>query len=66
MKASGMCGSDLHQYPPAEEHARTGTGIPASTDPVIAGHEPCGVVVAVGPGVSAAEAKVGDRMMVIN
>ncbi len=32
--------------------------------PVIAGHEPCGVVVAVGPGVTAAEAKVGDRMMV--
>ena len=38
--------------------------MPASTDPVIAGHEPCGVVVAVGPGVTDAEAKVGDRMMV--
>jgi threonine dehydrogenase-like Zn-dependent dehydrogenase len=54
MKASGMCGSDLHQYRrPASQV--TGT---------IAGHEPCGVVVAVGPGVAAAEATVGDRMMV--
>src|SRR4051812_29002870 len=54
MKASGMCGSDLHQYRRPKSQA-TGT---------IAGHEPCGVVVAVGPGVASAEAKVGDRMMV--
>ena len=54
MKASGMCGSDLHQYRRPKSHA-TGT---------IAGHEPCGVVVAVGSGVTDAEAKVGDRMMV--
>ena len=54
MKASGMCGSDLHQYRRPKNQA-TGT---------IAGHEPCGVVVAVGPGVAPAEAKVGDRMMV--
>jgi threonine dehydrogenase-like Zn-dependent dehydrogenase len=64
MKASGMCGSDLHQYRRPKNQPRAGTGIPASTDPVIAGHEPCGVVVAVGPGVTDAEAKVGDRMMV--
>ena len=64
MKASGMCGSDLHQYRRPKNLPRAGTGIPASTDPVIAGHEPCGVVVAVGPGVTDAEAKVGDRMMV--
>ena len=64
MKASGMCGSDLHQYRRPKNQPRAGTGIPPSTDPVIAGHEPCGVVVAVGPGVAAAEAKVGDRMMV--
>src|SRR4051812_49862419 len=54
MKASGMCGSDLHQYRRPKSQA-TGT---------IAGHEPCGVVVAVGPGVADAEARVGDRMMV--
>ncbi|HTB39011.1 MAG TPA: alcohol dehydrogenase catalytic domain-containing protein, partial [Reyranella sp.] len=64
MKASGMCGSDLHQYRRPKNQPRAGTGIPASADPVIAGHEPCGVVVAVGAGVSAAEARVGDRMMV--
>ena len=64
MKASGMCGSDLHQYRRPKNLPRAGTGIPASTGPVIAGHEPCGVVVAVGPGVAAAEAKVGQRMMV--
>ena len=64
MKASGMCGSDLHQYRRPKNVPRTGSGIPPSADPVIAGHEPCGVVVAVGPGVGPAEAKVGDRMMV--
>ena len=64
MKASGMCGSDLHQYRRPKNVPRTGSGIPPSADPVIAGHEPCGVVVAVGTGVTAAEAKVGDRMMV--
>src|SRR5580693_2056071 len=64
MKASGMCGSDLHQYRRPKNLPRTGTGIPANPDPVIAGHEPCGVVVAVGAGVTEAEARIGDRMMV--
>ena len=64
MKASGMCGSDLHQYRRPKGQPRAGTGIPPNTDPTIAGHEPCGVVVAVGAGVTSAEAKVGDRMMV--
>lgn len=64
MKASGMCGSDLHQYRRPKNVPRTDSGIPPSSDPVIAGHEPCGVVVAVGLGVTDAEAKVGDRMMV--
>ena len=51
MKASGMCGSDLHQYrrPKAGRRA-SATGFPPNPDPVIAGHEPCGVVAAVGPG----------------
>src|SRR5215467_14338017 len=64
MKASGMCGSDLHQYRRPKGQPRTGTGVPPNPDPTIAGHEPCGVVVAVGSGVGAAQAKVGDRMMV--
>lgn len=63
MKASGMCGSDLKFYRrPKGESA--GLGLPASTGPVIAGHEPCGVVAAVGPGVTEREARVGARVMV--
>jgi threonine dehydrogenase-like Zn-dependent dehydrogenase len=58
MKASGMCGSDLHPYraphdPAVELHQRR-----------IAGHEPCGIVVAVGAGVAPSIAKEGDRVMV--
>jgi threonine dehydrogenase-like Zn-dependent dehydrogenase len=34
------------------------------TEPRIAGHEPCGVVAAVGPGVTEHEASIGDRVMV--
>lgn len=63
IKASGMCGSDLKFYraPAGEASKALGLG---SGDPVIAGHEPCGVVVAVGPGVSERQARVGQRVMV--
>src|SRR5450631_2145967 len=63
MKASGMCGSDLHQYrrPKGQTQA---TGIPTRDGPVIAGHEPCGVVVAAGAAVDAREARIGQRVMV--
>ena len=54
IKASGVCGTDLHRFRAAPE---TGT-------PVIAGHEPAGIVVAVGPGVSHAAAHEGMRVMV--
>ena len=64
MKASGMCGSDLHQYRRPKGQTRQATGFPQNPDPVIAGHEPCGVVAAVGPGVTDKEAKVGARVMV--
>jgi threonine dehydrogenase-like Zn-dependent dehydrogenase len=64
MKASGMCGSDLHQYRRPKGGARQATGLPMNTDPVIVGHEPCGVVVAVGAGVTEAEATIGRRVMV--
>jgi 2-desacetyl-2-hydroxyethyl bacteriochlorophyllide A dehydrogenase len=63
MKASGMCGSDLHQYRRSKGGARA-TGLPANPDPVIAGHEPCGIVVAVGSAVEPREARVGQRVMV--
>ncbi len=65
MKASGMCGSDLHQYRRLKAGAgANSTGLPANPNPTIAGHEPCGIVAAVGPGVSPSEAVVGQRVMV--
>src|ERR1700682_4153705 len=63
MKASGMCGSDLHQYRRPKGQAQA-TGIPVKDGPVIAGHEPCGVVVAVGASVDARTARFGQRVMV--
>ncbi|MGB8608356.1 alcohol dehydrogenase catalytic domain-containing protein, partial [Bradyrhizobium sp.] len=63
MKASGMCGSDLHQYRRPKGQAQP-TGIPMRDGPVIAGHEPCGVVVAAGSAVDAKEARIGQRVMV--
>ncbi len=55
MKASGMCGSDLrHLHGPARSESQL----------VIEGHEPCGVIEAVGEPVNPAFAKVGDRVMV--
>jgi threonine dehydrogenase-like Zn-dependent dehydrogenase len=63
MKASGMCGSDLHQYRRPKGGAAIG-GLAAATEPVIAGHEPCGIVAAIGPGVSKAQAQIGQRVMV--
>jgi threonine dehydrogenase-like Zn-dependent dehydrogenase len=65
MKASGMCGSDLHAY----RASRAGGGMGASLGlggdgkPVIAGHEPCGVVAARGAGVTEKQAPSGMRVM---
>ena len=63
MKASGMCGSDLKFYrsPPGE--AQKALGLGGDAEPFIGGHEPCGVVVARGPGVSEREAPIGQRVM---
>lgn len=55
IKASGMCGSDLHHL-----HGPLRSG----SELVIEGHEPCGVVELVGDAVRTTEAKVGDRVMV--
>ena len=58
MKASGLCGSDLR----AIYHEHRGSDPNERYQNVIAGHEPSGQVVAVGPGVSGfAE---GDRVVV--
>jgi threonine dehydrogenase-like Zn-dependent dehydrogenase len=64
IKASGMCGSDLHPYRAARGGgAAASLGLGGSGGPVIAGHEPCGVVAAVGAGVPPAVATVGQRVM---
>lgn len=58
MKASSLCGSDLRAiYRPTDQ----GTG-PEAYRGVIAGHEPSGLVEAVGPGVR--RFKPGDRVVV--
>src|SRR5271170_8448733 len=64
MKASGMCGSDLHQYRRPKTGGASIGGLPVNPDPVIGGHEPCGIVAAVGPGVGDKQAKIGQRVMV--
>ena len=51
IRASGLCGSDLHSYRGSE---------PIET---ISGHEPCGVIAELGPGAPAG-LSVGDRVMV--
>ncbi|MGQ0677822.1 MAG: zinc-dependent alcohol dehydrogenase family protein [Rhodospirillales bacterium] len=61
IKSSGMCGSDLKFYRAAGGAASLGLG--GKGEPVIAGHEPSGVVAAVGPGVAANQARVGLRAM---
>jgi threonine dehydrogenase-like Zn-dependent dehydrogenase len=63
MKASGMCGSDLHPYR-AVGNAAAALGLGGSGGPIVAGHEPCGVVAARGAGVSEADAPTGQRVMV--
>ena len=61
IRASGMCGSDLHIYRAAA--GDPSLGLPADGSPVIAGHEPCGVVVARGAGVPDGVAPLGSRVM---
>jgi threonine dehydrogenase-like Zn-dependent dehydrogenase len=63
MKASGMCGSDLKFYRPPPGEAQKALGLGGNAEPFIAGHEPCGVIAARGPGVSEKEAPIGQRVM---
>lgn len=57
MKASSLCGSDLRAiYRPTDQ----GSG-PEAYQGVIAGHEPCGIIEKVGPGVT--HFHVGDRVV---
>jgi D-arabinose 1-dehydrogenase-like Zn-dependent alcohol dehydrogenase len=54
IKASGMCGSDLHTYRKPEKQDL----------PIIAGHEPAGTVAVLGSGVNNNVAKLGQRVLV--
>ena len=58
MKASGICGSDLHGLRQPKAQAAQ---LPKK-NPM--GHEPCGVIVELGPGVTGVE--VGKRVMVFH
>ena len=69
MRASGICGSDLRAI--YREHLGTG---PETYREVIAGHEPCGVIVAVtdrfpltrvGDAYAAADEAVGGKIVVV-
>jgi threonine dehydrogenase-like Zn-dependent dehydrogenase len=54
MKATGICGSDLHPYRhPSPQHLDPG---------FVSGHEPCGVIHEIGPGVDGWQ--VGDPVVV--
>ena len=61
IKSSGMCGSDLKFYRAAGGAASL--GFSAAGGPVIAGHEPCGIVADVGQGVDEKQGRVGMRAM---
>jgi threonine dehydrogenase-like Zn-dependent dehydrogenase len=63
IKASGMCGSDLKFYR-ATGGETAALGLGKLEGPVIAGHEPCGVVAAVGSKVDERAAQIGARVMV--
>ena len=58
MKASSICGSDVR----AIYRQHLGTGAEAYVDGTIGGHEPCGQVEEVGPGVSSVQP--GDRVAI--
>src|SRR5262245_1218339 len=56
IKASGMCGSDLHTYRAPANPGGVVTGGIKRAAGVIAGHEPCGVVAAAGHAIGLSKA----------
>lgn len=66
IKASGMCGSDLHIYrsPGGGPGMAAALGLGGDGKPKIGGHEPCGVVIARGEGVPRHLAPNDARVMV--
>src|SRR5260370_19327700 len=63
MKASGMCGSDLHQYRRQKGGEAIG-GLPAATRPTIPGPDPCAILAPIGPRAPPARAKIRRHRMV--
>jgi threonine dehydrogenase-like Zn-dependent dehydrogenase len=64
IRASGMCGSDLKFYRASPDGGTAALGFSKGAQgPLIRGHEPCGVVAAVGPGVPPKMARAGMRAM---
>jgi threonine dehydrogenase-like Zn-dependent dehydrogenase len=65
IKASGMCGTDLHLYrsPGGGPAAAAAMGVATGGGAMIGGHEPCGIVVARGRSVSDRQARIGARVM---
>ena len=65
IKASGMCGTDLHLYrsPGGGPAAAKAMGVAVGEGAFIGGHEPCGVVVARGKSVTDRHARIGARVM---
>lgn len=65
IKASGMCGTDLHLYrsPGGGPAAAKAMGVAVGEGAFIGGHEPCGVVVARGRSVTDRQARIGARVM---
>ncbi len=61
IKASGMCGSDLKFY--RANSGPSSLGLGGDDKPVIAGHEPCGVVVEIGSNVEKKFIYKGMRVM---
>ncbi|WP_322045120.1 zinc-binding dehydrogenase [Paraburkholderia sp. J67] len=68
MKASGMCGTDLHYYRHgmADSLAMLGMRDRMDSEQIIGGHEPCGVIATLGPGVDPKAFREGDRVMVFH
>ncbi len=63
IKASGVCGSDLKFYRAPKSGGLAALGFKDNAEPVIAGHEPCGVIVGIGRDVGNSW-RIGDRVMV--
>jgi D-arabinose 1-dehydrogenase-like Zn-dependent alcohol dehydrogenase len=65
IKASGMCGTDLHLYrsPGGGPAAVKAMGVTSIDDAFIGGHEPSGVIVERGKSVNDREVRLGARVM---